>query len=137
MTSSQSQVEATGGTSGTKQPTVTDTASRGAARLAPVPRALALASAALLLILFAGSSALSVRAYVLYGRASSTTSAVIGASNGLLIALLNAETGQRGYLLTGKRIYLQPYDRAVSAVPADQQRLGSQVSRSLAAGNTS
>ena len=128
MTSPRSQIEATGGAPGTKQPTVADTASRGVARLAPVPRALAFASAALLLILLVGSSALSLRAYVLYGRASSTTSGVIGASNSLLIALLNAETGQRGYLLTGNPAYLQPYDAALSTVPADQQRLGSQVS---------
>jgi signal transduction histidine kinase len=82
----------------------------------------------LLLILFAASSALSVRAYVLYDRADFATSGVIGASNDLLIELLNAETGQRGYLLTSKPVYLQPYDTALSTVPADQQRLASQVS---------
>jgi signal transduction histidine kinase len=83
---------------------------------------------ALLLILFVASSALSVRAYVLYKRAESTTTDVIGASNDLLIGLLNAETGQRGYLLTGKPVYLQPYETALSTIPAGQQRLGSQVS---------
>ena len=87
-----------------------------------------LASVALLLILFVASSALSVRAYVLYERANSATSNVIEASNGLLIGLLDAETGQRGYLLTGEPVYLQPYHAALSTVPADQQRLGSQVS---------
>jgi signal transduction histidine kinase len=129
VTSSRSQVEATGAAPGAREPAtaVADTASRGAALLAPVPRPLALASA-LLLILLAGSSALSVRAYVLYERASSTTSNVVGASNDLLVALLNAETGQRGYLLTSKPIYLQPYHTALSEVPADQRRLGSQVS---------
>ena len=99
----------------------------GAVQPAPVPRAFVLAWA-LFLILFVGSSALSVRAYVLYGRANSTTSSVIGASNDLLVALLDAETGQRGYLLTNKPIYLQPYDSARSKLPADQRRLGSQVS---------
>jgi CHASE3 domain sensor protein len=83
---------------------------------------------ALLLILVAGSAALSLRAYVLYGRASSTSSDVIRASNDVLIELLNAETGQRGFLLTGRPNYLQSYGRAVLAIPADQQRLGSQVS---------
>ena len=82
----------------------------------------------LLLILFVASSALSVRAYVLYERADSTTASVTAASNSLLIELLNAETGQRGYLLTSNPVYLQPYDTALSTVPADQQRLGSQVS---------
>jgi len=42
--------------------------------------------------------------------------------------LLDAETGQRGYLLTNNPVYLQPYHAALSAIPADQQRLGSQVS---------
>jgi len=37
------------------------------------------------------------------------TRQVITAANGLLFALLDAETGQRGYALTGKDIYLQPY----------------------------
>lgn len=34
--------------------------------------------------------------------------------DGLLIDLLSAETGVRGYLITGKRNYLQPYSKAVS-----------------------
>ena len=130
VTSSRSQVEVRDGAFGTTQPTtvVADTASRGAARRAPLRHSLVLTSVALLLILFVASSALSVRAYILYNKADFTTSEVIEASNSLLIDLLDAETGQRGYLLTGKPIYLQPYDRAVPAVPADQRRLGSQVS---------
>lgn len=129
----------TGGTSGTRQPATAaaDTASRDVARRASVPHPLVAASVALLLILVVGSSALSVRAYVLYERANFTTADVIGASNSLLIELLNAETGQRGYLLTSKPVYLQPYDSALSTVPADQQRLGLRSQRSLAAGNTS
>ncbi len=83
---------------------------------------------ALLLILFVASSALSVLSYVLYDRADLNISDVIGASDDLLIGLLNAETGQRGYLLTGNPAYLQPYDAALLTVPADQQRLGSLVS---------
>lgn len=31
--------------------------------------------------------------------------------------LLNAEAGQRGYLLTGSKLYLKPYDAAVLAMP--------------------
>lgn len=30
------------------------------------------------------------------------------------VGLLNAETGQRGFLLTGEEIYLEPYDRGIS-----------------------
>ena len=102
---------------------VADTAGRGSARRAPVPDALVRASVVLLLILFVGSSALSVRAYVLSDSADFTTASVRGASNSLLIDLLNAETGQRGYLLTSNPVYLQPYDTALSTVPADQQGL--------------
>jgi hypothetical protein len=35
----------------------------------------------------------------------------------LLSAMTNAETGQRGYLLTGRNAYLEPYRKAVSQVP--------------------
>ena len=86
-----------------------------------------LASVVLLLLLFVASSALSALAYVLYDRADLTTTEVIGASDDLLIGLLNAETGQRGYLLTSNPVYLQPYDTALSTVPADQRRLGALV----------
>jgi len=130
VTSSRSPVAVTGGASGTEQPrtAVADTAARGAARPAPVTHALVRASVVLLLILFVGSSALSVRAYVLYERADLTTATVTATGNSLLIGLLNAETGQRGYLLTSNPVYLQPYGTALSTIPADQQRLGSEVS---------
>ena len=39
---------------------------------------------------------------------------VIVSLNGLMSTLQDAETGQRGYLLTGKDKYLDPYNRAVS-----------------------
>ena len=35
----------------------------------------------------------------------------------LLSSLKDAETGQRGYLLTGEEGYLEPYDRAVAGLP--------------------
>jgi len=38
---------------------------------------------------------------------------VLGAANRMLHDLENAETGQRGYLLTGDERYLQPYDEGV------------------------
>ena len=128
--SSQPQVEVTGGASDTRQTTtaVADTAGKVATRWAHVRHLLLRASVVLVLILFAASSALSVRAYVLYLGADSTTTEVIAASNSLLIELLDAETGQRGYLLTSNPLYLQPYDSALSTVPADQQRLGSEIS---------
>lgn len=39
------------------------------------------------------------------------------ASDNLLSSLKDAETGQRGFLLTGQEIYLEPFERAVTQVP--------------------
>lgn len=71
------------------------------------------------------------------------------AVNTLLQSMLDAETGQRGYLLTGNETYLEPYDKAVANVqsnldalrqlfmdaPPDMQEFGLlsyQISRKLA-----
>jgi PAS domain S-box-containing protein len=43
---------------------------------------------------------------------------VVEALDGLQTSLLDAETGQRGFLLTGEDRYLEPYNRAAQAVPA-------------------
>ena len=128
--SARSQAEVTRGAPGAQEAAtaIAATATGGAVPLAPVRRALGPALVALLLLLLVVSSALAVRAYVLYERAGSVASSVVGAGNRLLVGLLNAETGQRGYLLTGKPVYLQPYDVALSTVPADQRLLGSRVS---------
>ena len=39
------------------------------------------------------------------------------ASHSLLIALLDAETGQRGYIITGDDLYLDPYQAGIEAAP--------------------
>jgi len=44
------------------------------------------------------------------------THEVMDALNGLLIVMLDAETGQRGYLVTGDARYLEPYDQSVKAI---------------------
>jgi signal transduction histidine kinase len=44
-----------------------------------------------------------------------------------LILLLDAETGVRGYLLTGDPDYLQPYDEATSALPSTLHQLTTEV----------
>ncbi|EGJ12517.1 CHASE3 domain-containing protein [Rubrivivax benzoatilyticus] len=38
-------------------------------------------------------------------------------------ALVDAETGERGYLLTGRKEYLDPYEKAAASVPASVERL--------------
>ncbi|MCW5234829.1 sensor histidine kinase [Verminephrobacter eiseniae] len=48
--------------------------------------------------------------------------------NSLLQSMLDAETGQRGYLLTGAETYLELYDRAVATVQTHLDRLRSQLS---------
>ena len=126
VTSSGFQVEVTGGASGTSNRRLPSLIPRvGVLRSGhPFPHALLLASVVLLLLLFVASSALSVLVFVFSERADLTTEEVIGASDELLMGLLNAETGQRGYLLTSNPVFLQPYDTALSTVPADR-RLGS------------
>jgi len=41
----------------------------------------------------------------------------------LMLAVVNAETGQRGYLLTRDPAYLEPYDRAIASMDATLQLL--------------
>src|SRR4029078_2585678 len=43
---------------------------------------------------------------------------VLAALRDLLSLMKDAETGQRGFLLTGDEAYLEPYERAVRIVPA-------------------
>jgi CHASE3 domain sensor protein len=45
--------------------------------------------------------------------------------NQLLAALINAETGQRGFLLTGNGEYLAPHENAVRQIPALMNRVRS------------
>jgi CheY-like chemotaxis protein/CHASE3 domain sensor protein len=44
---------------------------------------------------------------------------VLGQLNTVLSTLKDAETGQRGYLLTGDEGYLEPYSNAVAALPGE------------------
>ena len=43
----------------------------------------------------------------------------------LLSSVTDAETGQRGYLLTGDRKYLAPYEKAVTLIPLELKTLSS------------
>lgn len=52
------------------------------------------------------------------------TSRVIVEAEGVLRALVDAETGQRGFLLTGEERYLQPYTAALGRLPAALDELG-------------
>jgi PAS domain S-box-containing protein len=49
---------------------------------------------------------------------------MIREATGLLLSLVkDAETGQRGFVITGDRRYLEPYDAALAAVPQHLERL--------------
>ncbi len=48
---------------------------------------------------------------------------VMETTQGLFSHIQDAETGQRGYLLTGQREYLTPWRKAVAAIPGELSRL--------------
>jgi PAS domain S-box-containing protein len=56
------------------------------------------------------------------------TRLIVDRADGILSALKDAETGQRGFLLTGKRQYLEPYNRALSVIPTRMDELTEAVS---------
>ncbi len=49
--------------------------------------------------------------------------AVVQALDGLLLTLVDAEAGQRGYLLTNDSRYLEPYNAAMAALPVQMGRV--------------
>src|ERR1700704_3898213 len=73
---------------------------------------------ALLVVLFIAW--LSYNAWSAFGASreeTEVTQRVLSGTNALLSALKDAETGQRGFLLTGDDQYLSPYRRALTDVP--------------------
>jgi signal transduction histidine kinase len=74
--------------------------------------ALAIASAAVMLLISEASYRRSVATLDALGGMGSARSAI----QGLERRVLDAETGQRGYLLTGRSEYLQPYERALQDI---------------------
>jgi two-component system cell cycle sensor histidine kinase/response regulator CckA len=77
--------------------------------------------AALLLLLIAGVSYTHWTHYRRANRHAAQAEALLEAVEQLLTTLLDAETGQRGFLLTGDERYLEPYTRALHS--ADRQVL--------------
>ena len=79
---------------------------------------------AALMVLIIGT--LSYIAWLNYGRSNEevgTTQQVIDGTNSLLSSLKDAETAQRGFLLTGETRYLDPYRRAAMDVPTVLDKL--------------
>ncbi|MBW4660680.1 MAG: CHASE3 domain-containing protein [Drouetiella hepatica Uher 2000/2452] len=54
---------------------------------------------------------------------SDSTEQVIVESNTLLLEMLNAETGARGYIITRNEDFLAPYNQAIEQVPIELQKL--------------
>lgn len=84
---------------------------------------LSLVFALLLVLLIA---LLSFRAWAAYGVQSEQqeiTQRVVTETNALLSSLKDAETGQRGFLLTGDENYLQPYQQAMHDIPVNLETL--------------
>ena len=59
------------------------------------------------------------RAYRNATRQSDEAQQFIRQTNSLLSSIKDAESGQRGYLLTGDRKYLGPYEKALSEIPRE------------------
>ncbi len=59
---------------------------------------------------------MSARAEARFRAQAQLSSEVIEQLNGVIISALNAETGQRGYLLTGDEAYLAPYETGAGIV---------------------
>jgi CHASE3 domain sensor protein len=65
---------------------------------------------------------LSYRQFRQYGRANADAAqsrAIVDSIGRFLESVTEAETGQRGFLLTGEDRYLEPYNRAIQEIPAE------------------
>jgi CHASE3 domain sensor protein len=62
-------------------------------------------------------------AFSLISDQRATTLLVFDGTNALLSSLKDAETGQRGFLLTGEDRYLEPYRQALTTIPATLKTL--------------
>jgi CHASE3 domain sensor protein len=73
---------------------------------------------ALLLIADASLAYTNLRTLVENERRVDQSQVVLTTLEGVLSSLTNAETGQRGYLITGDAAYLAPYTTAIRLIPA-------------------
>src|SRR5689334_17623409 len=89
-------------------------------------------SAVRLVATFGGSVAILIVGVIAYMAAKSAdrardlvshTQSVLGTAAATLSAVQDAETGQRGYLITADTLYLEPYKAAVALIRADTLNL--------------
>src|SRR5438128_1464372 len=84
---------------------------------------ISLGIAAVVLLLIVGLSYRQWTQYTVANAQTAQTREILESVDRLLLALVDAETGQRGFLLTGENRYLAPYNHAVQAIPADLAKL--------------
>ena len=86
-------------------------------------------------ILFATafSAFLNWKAYVQYRDHVGITRDIVDSTRALVNSIVDAETAQRGYLLTGNPRYRKPYDNAVAIIPGQVAHLRELTARDAAA----
>jgi len=87
-----------------------------------VPHGTELLSLVLALLVVALITGISYRTWIMFSHGSeelATIRQVVKGANALLSSLKDAETGQRGFLLTGEDRYLDPYRQALIDIPAN------------------
>jgi PAS domain S-box-containing protein len=96
-----------------------------AAARAPLPDKLRVLFLAALAVAVVAGASLLVNLRDLHGTAQrlETLRLTQDALERLQLSLLDAETGQRGYLLTGRAVYLAPYENAKTVYPATMATL--------------
>src|SRR5947208_17006852 len=85
-----------------------------------MPQTAELLTLAFAIVLVAFIGLLAYRTWADFNRSSEQvqiSQKVIDGTNALLSSLKDAETGQRGFLLTGQDRYLEPYRQALTEVP--------------------
>ncbi len=87
------------------------------------PELVSLIGAFLLVLLIASLSYQGWRAYGRQSEELAINREVVRSTNTLLSSLKDAETSQRGFLLTGRDRYLEPYRRAVTSISSELNAL--------------
>jgi CHASE3 domain sensor protein len=91
-----------------------------------MPQRPELVSLAFAIVLVSLIGLLAYRTRVDFGRSSEQVEIsrqIVDGANALLSSLRDAETGQRGFLLTGRDQYLEPYRQAITEVPNTVEKL--------------
>jgi len=92
-------------------------------RISQTTERLSLALAGVVVIAIGFFAYASNRAFRVSVEQADSTHQVVDTTNALLSALKDAETGQRGFLLTGEDRYLEPYRQAIAQIPPELEKL--------------